>query len=250
MMTPMDAALEVQDLSLSIDGKQIYKDISFSLAQGSFTVLCGHNGAGKSQLLRTLKGLAKPSSGRILINGLDVTRKKKSRLSSIGLVFQDADFQIVGESVEKDVAFGPINLGWSEDRVDKVVSRTLAMMGLEDKRRQRPQTLSGGEKRRLAIAGVLAMEPGLIMLDEPFANLDSPSTMSVLKALADLHQAGQSLLVTSHEVDRFLAHTDRVLILEEGRLVYQGPSKDSLDALKKSGVHVPGPAFEELTWLR
>lgn len=250
MMTPMDAALEVQELSLSIEGKQIYKDISFSLAQGSFTVLCGHNGAGKSQLLRTLKGLVRPSSGRILINGADVTKKKKSRLSSIGLVFQDADFQIVGESVEKDVAFGPINLGWNEEKVNEAVSRTLSMMGLEDKRRQRPQTLSGGEKRRLAIAGVLAMEPGLIMLDEPFANLDSPSTTSVLEALVGLHQAGQALLVTSHEVDRFLAHTDNVVILEKGHLVHEGPSKDSVDALKKAGVHIPGTSFEELTWLR
>lgn len=249
-MTPMDAALEVQELSLSIEGKQIYKDISFSLAQGSFTVLCGHNGAGKSQLLRTLKGLVRPSSGRILINGADVTKKKKSRLSSIGLVFQDADFQIVGESVEKDVAFGPINLGWNEEKVNEAVSRTLSMMGLEDKRRQRPQTLSGGEKRRLAIAGVLAMEPGLIMLDEPFANLDSPSTTSVLEALVGLHQAGQALLVTSHEVDRFLAHTDNVVILEKGHLVHEGPSKDSVDALKKAGVHIPGTSFEELTWLR
>ncbi len=245
----MAGILEVENLSLTIDGKDIYKDVSFCIEKGSFSVLCGRNGAGKSQLLKTIKGLIKPSSGRILIKDQDVSRKKSERLMQTALVFQDADLQSVGESVEKDIDFGPENLGWSHERVVENREKAINLLGLEDLRNQRPSTLSGGEKRKLAIAGVLAMESEIILLDEPFANLDYPSTKTVLETLLNLHAKGMTLLVVTHEVEKFLAHTDKVLILKEGKLIYDGKAEESLEALRSADVYVPALDFKELTWL-
>jgi len=245
----MAAILKVENLSLSIEGKDIYKDISFCIEKGSFAVLCGRNGAGKSQLLKTIKGLIKPSKGQILINGNDLTRKKSERLKQTALVFQDADLQSVGETVEKDIDFGPENLGWDHGKVVEHREKAIKLLELDGLRNQRPSTLSGGEKRKLAIAGVLAMNSDIILLDEPFANLDYPSTKTVLETLLRLHEQGMTLLIVTHEVEKFLAHTDKVLIMKEGKLIYDGDAKDSLDALKAADVYVPSLDFKDLTWL-
>lgn len=244
----MESLLSTDSLTLTIDGKTIFTDISLSLEKGSFTVLCGRNGAGKSQLLRTLKGLVRQSGGTVSIAGKPL--KAKQRLKHIALVFQNADVQAVGETVEKDVAFGPQNLAWPREEVAAAVDEAISLMGLESVRRQRPSTLSGGEKRRLAIAGVLAMRPEIIMLDEPLAALDYPSTKAVLSALEDLHRKGHTLLVVSHEIEKFLALTDKVLIMKEGRLVYSGKPQESLAELRAADVYVPPIPLEEMTWLR
>ncbi len=245
----MAAILKVENLSLSIEGKDIYKDISFCIERGSFSVLCGRNGAGKSQLLKTIKGLIKPSQGRILINDNDLTRKKSERLKQTALVFQDADLQSIGETVEKDIDFGPENLGWDHRKVVEHREKAIKLLELDGLRNQRPSTLSGGEKRKLAIAGVLAMNSDIILLDEPFANLDYPSTKTVLETLLRLHEQGMTLLIVTHEVEKFLAHTDKVLIMKEGKLIYDGDAKDSLEALKAADVYVPYLEFKDLTWL-
>lgn len=245
----MAAILKVQNLSLSIEGKDIYKDISFCIEKGSFSVLCGRNGAGKSQLLKTIKGLIKPSQGQILINGNDLTKKKSERLKQTALVFQDADLQSVGETVEKDIDFGPENLGWDHGKVIEHREKAIKLLELDGLRNQRPSTLSGGEKRKLAIAGVLAMDSDIILLDEPFANLDYPSTKTVLETLLRLHVQGMTLLIVTHEVEKFLAHTDKVLIMKEGKLIYDGDAKDSLKALKAADVYVPSLEFKDMTWL-
>lgn len=245
----METVLETEGLTLSSQGKDIFTDVSFCLAKGSFTVICGRNGAGKSQLLRTLKGLQNASSGRILINGEDVSRKKAVRLASVALVFQDADVQAVGETVEKDIEFGPENLGLRRDEVVERRENAIALLGLEKQRKQRPQTLSGGEKRKLAIAGVLAMKPEVILLDEPFANLDYPSTLTVLRTLRSLHESGHTIAVVSHEVEKFLSLTDSVIIMKDGHLTYSGSSESSLEALRAADVYVPSLPFRELSWL-
>lgn len=245
----MEKVLETEGLTLISQGKHIFRDISISLEKGSFTVICGRNGAGKSQLLRTLKGLQNPTEGRILINGEDVGRKKARRLSSVALVFQDADVQAVGETVEKDIEFGPENLGLKRDEVVRRREEAITLLGLEKQRRQRPQTLSGGEKRKLAIAGVLAMEPEVILLDEPFANLDYPSTLTVLRTLRSLHESGHTIAVVSHEVEKFLALTDTVIIMKDGSVTYSGSSECSIEALRAADVYVPSLPFEELSWL-
>ena len=126
----MNSVIEVKDLSLEIGSKKILSDISFSLEKGSFTAICGRNGAGKSQLLRILKGLRKPTSGSIYIKGEDVTKNKNKKLSSVGLVFQESDLQIVGETVEKDLMFGPENLLWPNDKIEAKVNEMLELFSL------------------------------------------------------------------------------------------------------------------------
>ena len=242
-------ALRVEDVSLSIGGSGILDGVSFSLEKGSFSAMCGHNGAGKSQLLRIIKGLARPSSGRILLDGRECGAKERMR--RIGLVFQDAQMQMVAQSVEKDIAFGPENLGLDRDEVSRRVGMALALMGLEAHAKQRPQTLSGGELRKCAIAGILAMEPDAILLDEPFANLDYPSTLTVMHALDALHEKGYSIIVVSHEAEKFLAHTDTLFIMEDGHIVEGGRSRELFGKLPDYDIYIPaGASFGDLTWLK
>ncbi|HIS12956.1 MAG TPA: ABC transporter ATP-binding protein [Candidatus Ornithospirochaeta stercorigallinarum] len=245
----MEKALEVRDLTLSINNHKILDNLSFSLDKGSFAVLCGRNGAGKSQLLRCIKGLVGPDGGEILVDG--VSLNAKARMKKIAIVFQDADMQIVSQSVEKDVAFGPENMGLDRKEIERRVENALSLMGLEGKVKQRPQTLSGGEKRKCAIAGILAMEPEVILLDEPFANLDYPSTLSVIRALNTLHWKGYTILVVSHEVEKFLFHADTLFILEEGRMKEKGRADEIYFKLPSYDIYLPKNAsFEELSWLR
>ena len=245
----MEKALEVRNLTLSINNLKILDNLSFSLDKGSFAVVCGRNGAGKSQLLRCIKGLVSPDGGEILVDG--VSLNAKARMKKMAIVFQDADMQIVSQSVEKDVAFGPENMGLDRKEIKRRVENALSLMGLEDKVKQRPQTLSGGEKRKCAIAGILAMEPEVILLDEPFANLDYPSTLSVIRALNTLHGKGYTILVVSHEVEKFLFHADTLFILEEGRMKEKGRADEIYFKLPSYDIYLPKNAsFEELSWLR
>ena len=245
----MEKALEVRDLTLSINNLKILDNLSFSLDKGSFAVVCGRNGAGKSQLLRCIKGLVSPDGGEILVDG--VSLNAKARMKKMAIVFQDADMQIVSQSVEKDVAFGPENMGLDRKEIERRVENALSLMGLEGKVKQRPQTLSGGEKRKCAIAGILAMEPEVILLDEPFANLDYPSTLSVIRALNTLHGKGYTILVVSHEVEKFLFHADTLFILEEGRMKEKGRADEIYFKLPSYDIYLPKNAsFEELSWLR
>ena len=180
----MGTALQIEDLSLSINGNRILDNVSFSLAKGSFAAMCGRNGAGKSQLLRCIKGLRKPDSGRILIDGAEADGK--TRMKRIALVFQNAEMQVVSQSVEKDIAFGPENMGLDKAEIARRVDNALSLMDLKDKARQRPQTLSGGELRKCAIAGIIAMEPDVILLDEPMRLRSSlPIPICCLSWMAD-----------------------------------------------------------------
>ena len=222
----MMMALETEKLSLRINNRIIFDDVNLSLPRGAFASLLGRNGAGKSQLLRCLKGLRRPTSGKILVDGVETTEKE--RIRKIALVFQSAEMQIVSESVERDIAFGPVNLGLDKAEVEKRVEDAMSLMDLKEKAKERPGTLSGGELRKTAIAGVLAMKPDVIMLDEPFANLDYPSTLTVIKALVDLHEKGFTLLVVTHEAEKFLAHTDTLLVMKEGKLVENGHPESSM----------------------
>lgn len=244
----MQNVLAVSNIMLELSGKRILDDVSFSLQKGSLTALLGTNGAGKSQLLRCIKGLKKAKSGKICIDGAEAD--ERARMKRIALVFQSAEMQIVSQSVEKDVAFGPENMGLDEEEIERRVSDALSVMNLEDKRKQRPQTLSGGEMRKCAIAGILAMEPDVILLDEPFANLDYPSTCLMIKALISLKERGFTILAVSHEAEKFLFHTDNILIMKDGRIVKSGASSSLYKVLPEYGIYIPENAhFEDLSWL-
>ncbi len=239
--------LEVRKLGLRIDGKQIFDDVSFSVKKGEPVAVCGPNGSGKTSLLKTIKGLVKQSSGSVLVNGEEQDCPK--RLLSTGLVFQDADVQVVGETVEKDIAFGPRNLRWSEEKIKQSTEEAIRILGIQSYRKDRPQILSGGQKRCLAIAGVLAMHPQIVMMDEVFSNLDYPSVRMVLKAVLKLKEEGIAVVIVSHDTERFLAHADKVLVLDSGKGVYFGETAGSLDALRKHSVHVSDMPLEKMTWL-
>ena len=243
------AWLEVKNLSLVQNEQTLLSDISFSLEKGTITLLAGRNGSGKSMLLKSLKGLF-PISGKVILNGEELNKRKK-RMSSIGLVFQETALQIVGSTVEKDIAFGPENQGLKEDEVHALVEETIKRLELEPIRKKNPAELSGGERRKISIAGVIAMTPSLILLDEPLANLDYPSTVNAIKILVDLKEAGFTILIASHEAEKFLAHTDRTLIMKKGKLVSDKPSKDSLEDLAANDIYIPKKmAFEDLSWAK
>lgn len=244
------AYLDVENLSLTIDGKKLLDNISFSLEKGSLTLIAGKNGSGKSLLLKCLKGLEVPNKGaRIILDGSELT-KSKERMSKIALVFQDTALQIVGSTVERDIAFGPENLRWDKARINTITDCMITMFGLEKVRTNNPETLSGGEKRKLAIAGVLAMEPKLLLLDEPFANLDYPSTKIVIKALETLKENGITVILVSHEAEKFLRHTDNTIIINNGNIVFNDKSRTAMKALMENDVYLPkNVRFEELSWL-
>ena len=244
--------LSIEKLNFSFTKeKTILNDITFTVAQGSFTLLVGPNGSGKSILLRLIKGLLKPTSGTISLDGADVTKYPKKRMQTIGLIFQDADTQIVGQTVEKDIRFGMENLSLSEEEQQKRLVEVLSLLDLEQQRNQRPRTLSGGEKRRLSIAGVLVMDPKILILDEPFANLDYRSVVSVMQTLLRLQQEGHTIVLVSHEVDKTLAHADQVIVLEQGSIAIHGSKDEVYPHLTEHGIYLPkNVPIEDLSWLK
>ena len=245
------AYLEVENLSLTIEGKKLLDNISFSVEKGTTTLIAGKNGSGKSLLLKCLKGLETPDKGsKIILDGKPLN-KEKDRMKALSLVFQDTSLQIVGSTVERDIAFGPENLGLPRDKIDEKVNRMLNLFELEKQRTIKPDYLSGGEKRKLSIAGVLAMDTSLLLLDEPFANLDYPSTLTVIKTLDKLKKEGITIILVSHEAEKFLFHTDKTIIIKDGRVVHDDQSSLSIKALRENDVYLPPNArFEELTWVR
>ena len=163
------------------DGTNALRGIHLNISKGEFLLICGPNGSGKTTLLRMISGLLRPTSGSIHIHGFDPIHDSREVRKRVGMVFQDPDSQIVGETVREDVAFGPENLGLSLKEINERVDGALHKMGLEALSEKPCYLLSGGEKRRLAIAGVMAMKPQVILFDEPFANLDYPGIQEVLR---------------------------------------------------------------------
>ncbi len=244
--------LKLENLSFGFEKtKPILSCISLTIGKGSFTLITGPNGSGKSLLLKCIKGLLKPTSGAILLDGTDVTRSSRKRLTSIGLVFQDAETQIVGQTVERDILFGLENLELPLSIQQERLLSVVQLLDLSKQLKQRPRTLSGGEKRRLSIAGVLVMQPKLLIMDEPFANLDYPSVVQVLKTLLQLKDEGHTIILVSHEVEKILAYTDDVIILSEGKVAAQGPPSSVRSLFPQYGVYLPSDTpLEELTWLK
>ena len=243
------ALLSVDNLSFSIDGTKLLENISFSLEKGSLTLIAGKNGSGKSMLLKCLKGLEKPDGGRITIDGRELKRERE-RMRAFGLVFQDTSLEIVGSTARKDIAFGLENLRWERERIQETTDRMVSLFNLEKIQNLPPSVLSGGEKRRLSIAGVLAMEPEIILMDEPLANLDYPSIKMVLSTLLELKEKGITIIIVSHEAEKPLSLTDNTIILSEGNIVNMGKSRDMMDALRNNEVYLPPKAnFEDLSWL-
>lgn len=220
-------------------------DLNVSIHKGERIAVLGRNGAGKSTFFLLCNGILEPSQGNIYLNGRLLTRRKKDLLElhrQVGIVFQEADNQICAVTVEGEVSFGPMNLRLPMEAVEKKTQAALARMGLEGYESRSPQYLSGGEKKRVTIADILAMEPSLILLDEPTASLDPENVERLEKTLDELTQAGIALAVSTHDVDFAARFAKRGLVFIQGRLM----ADDSLSRifsdetlLRQAGLRKP-----------
>jgi energy-coupling factor transport system ATP-binding protein len=203
-------------------------DVSFEVDKGEFIGIIGHTGSGKSTLIQHLNGLLKPKSGSILIDGADITGKDvkmRDIRRKIGLVFQYPEYQLFEETVHKDVAFGPLNLGLTQEETDERVVEAIGLVGLnyDDIAERSPFELSGGQKRRIAIAGVIAMKPELLILDEPTAGLDPKAHADILQMIEKIHEVQQnSIILVSHNMGDIARLADKVLVMDRGKLALTG----------------------------
>lgn len=213
--------LSVQNIKKSfftINGKRnILKDVSFEIEEGSFCLIGGENGSGKSLLMSIIAGLEDADSGKVLSFG------------KAGLVFQEAETQILGETAAEDIAFGPKNLGWKKEKIDEAVKSALEKTGLTEKKDFPARFLSGGEKRRLAVACMLAMDLPIIILDEPYANLDYTGVKQVNELLRILKKEKKTVLLLTHEIEKCLALADKFIILFRGEKVFDGQPNEILE---------------------
>lgn len=244
--------IEIEGLSFRYpDGTKVLDRISLRVEKGTLVVVVGPNGSGKTTLIKHLNGLLLPQAGTVRIGGLAVEQNLRLIRQWVGMIFQDADSQIVGETVAADVAFGPENLGLEPDEIDNRVADCLRAVSLSTHADQQPHTLSGGEKRRLAIAGVLAMKPRIIVFDEPFGSLDYPGTLQVLAEMVRLKRAGQTLVVTTHDLDKILPYADRLIVISGGCIVRDGAPSVIAGEVEAFGVRPPyesRPAVEAASW--
>jgi len=223
------------------------RDVSFSVEKGEFIGMIGHTGSGKSTLIQHLNGLLKPTSGSVLFHGEDIWKDAKFTRSirfRVGLVFQYPEYQLFEETVYRDIAFGPRNMGLSEREIDERVRRAAGFVGIEEENLQKsPFDLSGGQKRRVAIAGVIAMEPEVLVLDEPTAGLDPAGRESILQNIRD-YQAAQNaaVIMVSHSMEEIASNVSRLIVLADGTVAMTGaPSEvfSRAQELIKIGLDVP-----------
>ena len=228
--------------------RQALYDVNIEIKDGSLVALIGHTGSGKSTLIQHFNALVKPTSGKIIINGIDVTAPKADlRLvrKTVGLVFQYPEHQLFEETVYKDIAFGPKNMGFSDEKIDKRVRESAALVGLKEKHLTRsPFDLSGGQKRRVAIAGVLAMNPKVLILDEPTAGLDQKGRDEILATIKKLHEENKEMIIifVSHSMEDVAKTAERVIVMNDGHVEMQGTVAEvfaQAEHLQKIGLNVP-----------
>ena len=232
--------IEINNLSHSFsDGTVGIEKIDLTIKQGDFVIIAGRNGSGKTTLLRHLNGLLRPRSGTIKIAGLPVAGNLKRIRQIVGMVFQDADSQIVGETVYDDAAFGPENLCLDPALVKERTLKALDAVGLIDLADHRPHLLSGGEKRRLAIAGILAMNSKVLVFDEPFSNLDYPGVQQVLREIVTLHRNGHTIILSTHDLEKVISHADRLIIMQKGKIEKDGTVEKTILEVENFGIRLP-----------
>ncbi|HBV96135.1 MAG TPA: energy-coupling factor ABC transporter ATP-binding protein [Desulfotomaculum sp.] len=223
--------------------------LSLAVSRGSFVALAGHTGSGKSTVLQHLNGLLLPQKGRVLVEEADTRDKsfRRSLWAKVGLVQQYPERQFFEETVFSEVAVGPNNLGLSPAEVEDRVLEALAVVGIDRKRAREtsPYALSGGEQRRVALASVLALRPGVLALDEPTAGIDFMGRQRIFKALADLKSQGVTIIMASHNMDDVARMADRVVVIKEGRALLEGSPRQvfaSQGCVREAGLNLPFPS--------
>lgn len=225
-------------------------DVSITIADGELLALIGHTGSGKSTLAQHLNGLMKPTSGRVLLDGQDINEKTRDRRAlrfHVGLVFQYPEYQLFEETVKKDIAFGPKNMGMKDDEIDRSVRAAMDSVGLQydEFADKSPFELSGGQMRRVALAGVLAMRPRVLVLDEPTAGLDPRARGFLLNDIRRLNREGTTIVMISHSMDDVAALATRIAVMEKGRLALTGTPEEVFsrpEKLIQMGLDVPKTA--------
>ena len=238
--------LEVKNIKYSYDTNyQALKGVSLKVEKGEMVALLGKNGAGKSTLFLHLNGIFRPDEGKVIIDGEELKYDKKSLLKfrqKVGIVFQNPDDQIFAPTVEEDVAFGPLNLGLPMEEVQDRVEQALVRVGMSGYEKTAPHHLSGGQKKRVAIAGILAMRPEIMVLDEPTAGLDPQGVFDLSILLRELNDEGITIIISTHDVDLVPTYAEKVFVLVDGLLIAEGTPKEIFskpEILEQANLKVP-----------
>ena len=222
-------------------------DVEFAAYPGEYLGIIGHTGSGKSTLIQHLNGLLKPTGGQVLFEGKDIWETKERTRQTrfqVGLVFQYPEYQLFEETIYKDISFGPRNMGLPEEEIDRRVREAAHFVGLRDELLERsPFELSGGQKRRVAIAGVIAMEPKVLILDEPTAGLDPVGVEQILQNIRDYHEANNAtIILVSHSMEEVARTLDRLVVVNDGTIPFEGPPREVFrhgEELEAMGLGVP-----------
>ena len=238
--------LSTENLSFTYpDGTRALKNINIEIEKGEKVAIIGPNGAGKSTLFSHFNGLTEPTSGCVKIEGKPISFEKDELLKvrqKVGIVFQDPNDQLFAPTVKEDIAFGPMNLGLSYDEVEKRVEDALKMVGMENYEDKTPHHLSGGQQKRIAIAGIIAMKPELMILDEPTAGLDPDGVEKVLNIMNQLNEEGMTLIISSHDIDMISKYADKIFVLYNGEIIESGNKNkifSDMELLKKAHLRTP-----------
>ena len=245
--------LSIKNLSYTYpDGTHALKNVNMEILKGQKVAIMGPNGAGKSTLFSHFNGLTEPKSGYLEIDGKKMEYNKKTLLEirqKVGIVFQDPNDQLFAPTVKEDVAFGPMNLGLSYEEVEKRVNEALALVGMEKFKDKTPHHLSGGQQKRVAIAGIIAMKPEIMILDEPTAGLDPQGVDKVLDILNNLNEEGMSIVISSHDIEMVNGFAEKIFVLNEGEILASG-DKDEIFSDKEllKEAHLKAPITTEILY--
>ena len=238
--------LEARNICYSYgDDTQALKNVNLKINNGEMVAILGKNGAGKSTLFLHFNGIYEPDSGEILIDGEKLKYNKKALLKcrqKVGIVFQNPDNQIFAPSVEEDVAFGPLNLKLPMDEVQRRVKEALKRVGMEGFEKRAPHHLSGGQKKRVAIAGILAMKPEIMILDEPTAGLDPQGAIKIMNLLSQLNSEGITIVISTHDVDSISQYVNKIFVMADGEIIGDGTPKEIFsngDLIKRANLKLP-----------
>jgi energy-coupling factor transport system ATP-binding protein len=241
--------IKIENLSYRYpDGSSALDSITLNIRKGEFVSIAGKNGCGKSTLLRHINGLLQPIAGSVIVKGMDTSDllNLQEIRRTAGMVFQDPQSQFIGMTVEDDIAFGPENLGLSSAEIKRRVSTALESVGMSEYRYNTPRTLSGGQKQKVALASVLAMEPEIILFDEVTSMLDSNSRVDILSLIRQLHEAGTTIVYVTHLIEE-LVHADRLVLMEKGRISQNGNPREIISKISSGSFGFDAPPIIELS---
>ena len=227
------------------DGTKALENVNFKAEDGKIVALLGPNGAGKSTLFLHFNGILRPTSGEVVVNGHPVSYNKKDLMKlrqNVGIVFQNPDDQLFAPTVMEDVAFGPMNIGLSKEEVEKRVKDSLKRVGMDGFEKKPPHHLSGGQKKRVTIAGILAMDPKIMVLDEPTSGLDPRGASQIMRLLYELNKDGMTIIISTHDVDLVPLYASTVYIISHGNIIKEGNPQtvfSDVETIRTANLRLP-----------